>query len=131
MAEPIKGPLFDVLIKTEVKKEDAVNDAADLAVSIPIDELALMSGDQVVDEILWRGLRGSIPGVKRQLRVTREGLGAEMAATKLQDPRTVPAIRSADVAAERSRQIQGAEPTAGEKEEPSDGEPEDHDGHKH
>jgi len=118
---PQKGPLYDALVKNAIEREDVIQAA--MARAATFDGRARVLARNVHtsaamrDYVLRQGLAASVAGLGRAVALVQQELSTEAAAMKLQDPRTVPALRSVDIAEARSAAVQQAAPGAEQTEE--------------
>lgn len=105
----MRGPLFDALVRSAMAREDvaveaqqrARKDAKDTAAQV----VASGSAQEAVDVVMRAALLAAAPGVRKGAKLVAVELATESAALKKQDPRTVPALRDADVAAARAVKV--------------------------
>ena len=113
MADHVKGPLFDALVRNAAAREDVAAEAQARARKASHDTtarvVAASTAAEAVDVVMRAALLAAAPGVRKGAKLVAAELATETHALKRQDPRTVPALRDADVAAARAAKITGEE----------------------
>lgn len=110
MPDHVRGPLFDALVRNAAAREDVAAEAQDRARKAAKDTaarvVAASSSAEAVDVVMRSALLAAAPGVRKGAKLVANELATETQALKKQDPRTVPALRDADVAAARAAKIE-------------------------